>query len=121
MGTIVVLTLVMIGIAYVVYVSKKTVPAAEGQQLGVLHRTIYNKYFIDEIYQTIIVKPLYWISHAFNIFVEKLGIDRIVNGLGSSVEEGSKTLRLLQSGSIGFYIFAMVIGIIVLLTLTVII
>lgn len=121
MGTIVVLTFVMIGVAYVIYVSKQTIPAPEDAHLGVVHKTIYKKYFIDEIYQTIIVKPLYWLSHAFDIFIEKLGIDRIVNGLGGSVEEGSKTFRLLQSGSIGFYIFAMVIGIIVLLTLTVLI
>lgn len=121
MGTIVVLTFVMIGVAYAIYVSKQTIPAPEDAHLGVVHKTIYKKYFIDEIYQTIIVKPLYWLSHAFDIFIEKLGIDRIVNGLGGSVEEGSKTFRLLQSGSIGFYIFAMVIGIIVLLTLTVLI
>ena len=121
MGTIVVLTLVMIGIAYVIYVSKNTVPAPESAELGVVHKTLYKKYFIDEIYNAIIVKPLYWLSHAFDIFIEKLGIDRIVNGLGNSIEEGSKSLRLLQSGSIGFYIFAMVIGIIALLTLTVLI
>lgn len=121
MGTIVVLTFVVIGVAYAIYVSKQTIPAPEDAHLGVVHKTIYKKYFIDEIYQTIIVKPLYWLSHAFDIFIEKLGIDRIVNGLGGSVEEGSKTFRLLQSGSIGFYIFAMVIGIIVLLTLTVLI
>ncbi len=121
MGTIVGLTIVMIVIAYVIYVSKKTVPVPEGQELGVAHRTVYNKYFIDEIYNTIVVKPLYWLSHVFDIFIEKLGIDRLVNGVGGSVEEGSKTLRLLQNGKIGFYIFAMVIGILVLLTLTVLI
>jgi NADH-quinone oxidoreductase subunit L len=82
---------------------------------------VYNKYFIDEIYHAIIVRPLYALSHAFDIFIEKLGIDRIVNGFGEFVQEGSKTLRLLQNGSIGFYIFAMVIGILVLLTLTVLI
>ncbi|MFZ2905112.1 MAG: NADH-quinone oxidoreductase subunit L [Cyclobacteriaceae bacterium] len=121
MGTIVVLTLVMIGMAYAIYVRKNSVPAPEDTKLGGLHNTIYRKYFIDEIYHAIVVKPLYWLSHAFDIFIEKLGIDRVINGLGSSVEEGSKTFRLLQSGRIGFYIFAMVIGIIVLLTLTVLI
>lgn len=121
MGTIVGLTIVMIVIAYVIYVSKKTVPAAESEKLNMAHKTVYNKYFIDEIYHAIIVKPLYALSHAFDIFIEKLGIDRIVNGFGEFVQEGSKTLRLLQNGSIGFYIFAMVIGILVLLTLTVLI
>ncbi len=121
MGTIVGLTIVMIVIAYVIYVSKKTVPTPETEKLNPVHSAVYNKYFIDEIYHTIIVRPLYALSHAFDIFIEKLGIDRIVNGFGEFVQEGSKTLRLLQNGSIGFYIFAMVIGILVLLTLTVLI
>jgi NADH-quinone oxidoreductase subunit L len=119
MGTIVGLTLVMIVIAYVIYVSKKAVPVSETEKLGVAHNTVYNKYFVDEIYDAIVVKPLYWLSHAFDIFIERLGIDKIVNGVGGSVDTGSKAFRLLQNGSIGFYIFAMVIGIVVLLSLTI--
>jgi NADH-quinone oxidoreductase subunit L len=121
MATIVGLTIVMIVIAYVIYVSKKTVPIPESEKLSPVHSLVYKKYWIDELYHAIIVKPLYALSHAFDIFIERLGIDRMVNGIGDSVQEGSKTLRLLQNGSIGFYIFAMVIGIVVLLTLTVLI
>ncbi len=121
MGTIVGLTIVMIMIAYVVYVGKKTVPVAESQRLGAVHNTVYNKYFVDEVYNAIVVKPLYWLSETFDAVVERLGIDRLVNGVGGSVVWGGKTFRLLQNGGIGFYIFAMVIGVIVLLTLTVLI
>ncbi len=121
MATIVGLTIVMILIAYVVYVSKKTVPIPESEKLSTFHNTLYNKYFIDEIYNSVVVKPLYWLSETFDVVVERLGIDKLVNGVGSSVVWGSKTFRLLQNGGIGFYIFAMVIGIIVLLTLTVLI
>ena len=121
MGTIVGLTIVMIVIAYVVYVSKKTVPVAESEKLGMAHNTVYNKYFVDEIYIAIVVKPLYWLSETFDAVIERLGIDRLVNGVGGSVVWGGKTFRLLQNGGIGFYIFAMVIGILVLLTLTLLI
>jgi len=121
MATIVGLTIVTIVIAYVIYVSKKSVPTPESEKLNPVHNIVYKKYLIDEIYHALIVRPLYALSHAFDIFIERLGIDRIVNGMGDSVQEGSKTLRLLQNGGIGFYIFAMVIGIIVLLTLTVLI
>lgn len=121
MGTIVGLTAVMIFIAWFIYSKNKSVPVAENQQLGVVHKTVYNKYFIDEIYNAIIVKPLYWLSYKFDAIVEKLGIDKLVNGVGGSVVWGGKTFRLLQNGGIGFYIFAMVIGIVVLITLTVLI
>jgi NADH-quinone oxidoreductase subunit L len=45
-----------------------------------------------------------------------LGIDNIVNGSGKIVVEGSKLSRLIQTGRIGYYIFVMVIGIIVIMT-----
>jgi NADH-quinone oxidoreductase subunit L len=62
-----------------------------------------------------IVKPLYWLSRKFEFFVERSGIDRMVNAFGDMVIFGSKIARLLQAGNIGFYIFIMVISIIVML------
>jgi NADH-quinone oxidoreductase subunit L len=47
--------------------------------------------------------------------IERLLIDRIVNGAGRAVTWGGKTLRVAQTGNTGFYIFAMVISIIILL------
>ena len=115
MGTVVVLTLVMIGWAYNRYITKQHVPVEEGMVLGSLHRLVYRKYFVDELYQTVIVKPLYWISRMFFDVIERSGIDRLVNLLGSNVGRASKVMRLLQNGNIGFYIFIMVISIILLL------
>jgi len=115
MGVIVVLTLVFIGIAYSRYVSKGHVPAAEGQISNGLQKTLYNKYYVDEMYDAIIVKPLYWISSVFDKVVEQLGIDGLVNASGKAVVSGSKVARRLQTGTIGFYIFAMVIGIVLIL------
>jgi NADH-quinone oxidoreductase subunit L len=82
---------------------------------GALQRTLYNKYYVDEIYDAIIVKPLYWVSEQFYSIVEKSGIDRLVNSSGRGVEAGSKFLRLIQTGRLGYYIFVMVIGIALLL------
>jgi NADH-quinone oxidoreductase subunit L len=115
MGIIVGLTLVMILIAFLIYVAGKRVPTPEGMTRNPLHKLIYNKYYIDELYATIIVKPLTFLSKVFDSIVEKLFIDNIVNGTGKAVTWGGKTLRLVQTGNIGFYIFAMVISIIILL------
>jgi len=114
MGTIVVLTLVMIAIAYLRYVSKAHVPAAEGSLSGV-HKTVYHKYYVDEIYDAVIVKPLYWFSKLFDIIIERSGIDRIVNLAGEAVYDWSKVFRLMQNGSLGYYIFVMVIGVILII------
>lgn len=118
MGTVVALTLVVIVIAYVIYVSKKQVPAAEGEKLGGLHQLLSKKYYVDEIYDAIVVKPLFALSGVVYRFIETLGIDGLVNGTGTAVVSGSKVLRRLQTGSIGFYIAAMVIGIILILSIS---
>ena len=118
MGIVIAFTLVMIAVAYSMYMKKNSIPVAEGEDIGTAHRMVYQKYYVDEIYTVIVVKPLYWLSAKFDLVIEKLAIDRLVNSLGSTVIEGSKVFRLLQSGSIGFYIFVMVVGIVLMLTLT---
>lgn len=109
MGTIVGFTIILIIIAYTMYVSKNQVPVADAEVSG-LQKTLYNKYYIDELYDAIVVRPLYWLSGILDTVIEKLGIDKIVNGVGESVVVGSKGARFLQPGSIGYYIFAMVLG-----------
>jgi NADH-quinone oxidoreductase subunit L len=113
MGVIVALTIVMIVAAYIVYVSKKSVPAADREITGV-HNLVYKKYFIDELYDVAIVKPLNWFSKMMDTLVEKLFIDRVVNGTGRAVMWGSKTLRLAQTGNTGLYILIMVVSVIIL-------
>ncbi|NDC41654.1 MAG: NADH-quinone oxidoreductase subunit L, partial [Chitinophagia bacterium] len=73
-----------------------------------------NKWYIDELYNAIVVRPAEALSDLLNRFVEKLGIDGAVNGIGKTVRWGSEKIRLLQSGQVGFYIFIMVLGIIAL-------
>ena len=49
--------------------------------------------------------------------IEKSGIDALVNNIGSSIQWLSTRVRLLQSGIVGSYIFVMVLGIILLLSI----
>ncbi len=116
MGTVITLTLVMIIIAYVMYIKNNSVPASEETKIGAAHNLVYRKYLIDELYHAVIVKPLYWISAILHNIIDKFGIDGMVNSFGNIVIGGSKVTRLLQAGNIGFYIFIMVLSIVVLLT-----
>ncbi len=117
MAIVVGLTLIVIWIAFMRFVSKKQVPQEDGQLAGIT-KTLYHKYYVDEIYDFLIIKPLHWFSAIGDTVIEKLAIDRIVNSFGQLVTAGSQLLRRLQNGSIGFYIFVMVVSIIVILTLT---
>ena len=117
MGISVAIALVAAIIAYVVYVSRKTVPAPEGAPLTPVHKLVYNKYYIDELYDTIFVKPIMSLSNGLYRFAEKSIIDPAVNGLGKITLGGGRGLRVLQSGAIGSYLLTMVLGIILILVL----
>jgi NADH-quinone oxidoreductase subunit L len=105
---------VLIAIAYATYryVGKAHVPALDSQPKSALANLSYNKFYFDEFYNAIIQKPLDILSNFFYKIIDKAGIDGLVNGFGTGSQEASKTFRLLQSGNVGFYIFAMVVGII---------
>lgn len=121
MAIVVALTLVVIFFAYSLYVKQKKVPTPEGTALSGFHRLVYHKYYIDELYDKVFVRPMYFLAKALDAVIERLLIDRIVNGTGRAVTWGGKTLRLVQNGNTGFYIFAMVISIIVILVAQIII
>jgi NADH-quinone oxidoreductase subunit L len=101
--------------AYVRYVKLSHIPADDRSDRGFIARLSYNKFFIDELYNTLITRPLDALSSFFYKIIDKSGIDGIVNGFGKAAMESSKGFRLLQTGMVGFYIFMMVAGILALL------
>ena len=101
--------------AYVKYVKGADVPVEDTEERPLLANLSYNKFYVDEIYDFLIRKPLDALSGFFYNVVDRLGIDGLVNGLGKGTIESSKGLRLLQTGNVGFYIFMMVVGIVAIL------
>ncbi|MEO6963452.1 MAG: NADH-quinone oxidoreductase subunit L [Puia sp.] len=73
-----------------------------------------NKWYVDELYQAVIVKPLNAFADFLNRVVEKNVIDGMVNGAGRLVQYGSRQIRYLQSGQVGGYVLLMVLGIVIL-------
>jgi NADH-quinone oxidoreductase subunit L len=118
MAVSVVGVLISIGIAYSRYIGQNHIPLPEEAKRPVLANISYHKFYIDELYDAIIRKPLDALSTFFYKIVDRKIIDGFVNGLGWGAGEASKGLRLVQSGNVGFYIFMMVIGIISLLLYT---
>lgn len=76
-----------------------------------LGKILANKWYVDELYDAIIVKPMYAFGNFLNNVVEKKGIDGLVNGTGKLVNYSSRQVRWLQSGQVGAYILLMVLGI----------
>ena len=118
MGVSVLSALVAILLAYNKYVKNAEVPVADASPRNLLEKISYHKFYLDEIYEAVIQKPLDAFSHFFYRVIDQKVIDGLVNGLGWSTNEGSKGLRLLQSGNVGYYIFMMVIGVVALMLYT---
>ena len=76
-------------------------------------KVLANKWYVDEIYNAVIVKPLDLLAQLL-VFIDKNIVDGIINGIGRLVQYGSRQLRLLQSGLVGGYVLLMVVGILIL-------
>lgn len=114
-GTSVLLLVVIIAWSYTRYVSKKKIPSLQLSEQDFISKILYNKYYIDELYEGIIVKPLKGIGRICWNFIDSTLIDGSIRGLNKGLIFSSRTLRFIQTGNIGFYIFAMVFGIIAIL------
>jgi NADH-quinone oxidoreductase subunit L len=76
-------------------------------------KVLANKWYVDQFYNAVVVKPLDLLGKFF-VFFDRNVIDWIVNGIGRLVQYGSRQIRLLQSGQVGGYVLLMVVGMIVL-------
>ncbi|TDS14572.1 NADH-quinone oxidoreductase subunit L [Sphingobacterium paludis] len=115
MGLSVLAAIAMAAWAYVKYGKNKEVPAADNSQQGILYKLSYHKLYVDELYDAVIVKPLRQLSVIFFKYVDKMGIDGFVNGVGEFFIGSGKGIRLLQSGHVGFYIIMMVFSAVAIL------
>ncbi len=81
-----------------------------------LHKLLANKYYVDEVYNALIVQPIKNGSHYLLWRIVDNGIiDGIVNGVGSIIRFIGGTLRRLQTGLVQVYIVSMVFGIVLFL------
>lgn len=80
-------------------------------------KVLANKWYVDELYNFIIVNPLNALAKFLNSFIEKDLIDWLVNGVGRVVNYTSRQVRLLQSGQVGSYVLLMVLSILIFFVL----
>ena len=106
MGGVVALVLGVVGWAWKTY--SKTGAIGEEPASG-RARVLENKWYVDELYQSVLVKPLQSFSRFLSGKFDRYAIDGVVNGVGRTVQYGARQLRLLQSGQVGSYILIMVL------------
>jgi NADH-quinone oxidoreductase subunit L len=110
------IALVGIGIAFFIWNKRRDIADGAARTFGGLHRLLLNKYYIDELYDMLIVQPIKVISteglwRGFDVKV----IDGAVNGTAAIVDGGAAVLRRLQTGSVRAYAGSVLVGVVIIL------
>ncbi len=105
-----------IAAAYYVYVANPGLPERLAQLWGSLYRGSLNKWYVDEAYDHLFVRPTYTAASELWKRVDVNLIDGAVNGIARGVAWGGWLLRLIQSGQTQHYALAMAVGIVVIVT-----
>jgi NADH-quinone oxidoreductase subunit L len=108
--------LIGIAAAYYVYVLKPDLPERLARQWGSLYRGSLNKWYVDEAYDLLFVRPTFVAASELWKRVDVNVIDGAVNGIARGIAWGGWLLRLVQSGQTQHYALAMAVGIVVIVT-----
>ncbi|MBO1225451.1 MAG: NADH-quinone oxidoreductase subunit L [Candidatus Scalindua sediminis] len=104
------IALVGIFLAYVMYIRNPDLPAKIVDKFKLVYKIIYNKYYVDEIYDATVVNPTVKSSFFLWRVIDVRVIDGFVNGVGRLVELKSEVLRLFQTGYVRNYALSMLFG-----------
>ncbi|WP_068077547.1 NADH-quinone oxidoreductase subunit L [Novosphingobium lentum] len=100
-------------IAWYSYIRNPGFPAAFVDQFGVLYRFLLNKWYFDELYDVLFVRPAFWLGRQFWKIGDIGIIDRFgPNGAAWVVAQGSRAATKLQSGYLYSYALVMLVGLV---------
>jgi NADH-quinone oxidoreductase subunit L len=100
-----------IWLAYVICLKREGLSDRMAASWSGVHNLLYRKYYVDEIYDALVVRPIYWMSnmvlwHA----VDERAIDGSVNGLARAARSVGERARMAQSGNTRSYATWVVLG-----------
>ncbi len=105
-----------IAVAAFFYLVSPEVPERLASRLAPVHRFLLNRWYFDELYDLIFVRPFRVIAGGLARVGDRGMIDGISSGVASATLGGSGAVVRIQTGSIAVYAFTMLIGLVVLLT-----
>jgi NADH-quinone oxidoreductase subunit L len=116
MGISVAIALLGIGVAYLMYLKNPALPGILAARFAGLYRLLYNKYYIDEIYNALIVRPIAVMSDLlFWRVIDMRLVDGAVNGVAALFGAIGQYLRRLQTGAVQAYALSLLLGAVVLI------
>jgi len=92
-----------------VYVTKKQVPEADDLTPNT-GKLLSNKFYVDELYQAIVVTPLEWLSQLTDTLVDSKVLAGFISGISIVLQKVSGLNKKIQNGNIEYYLTFMVIA-----------
>ena len=102
-GLSVLVALAGFGIAYLLHARRPELAVAWRTRLGPLHILVEHKYYIDELYDLVFVRPGFALARLLNDRIEPRVIDAAVNGVAEFFLVEAKEFRLIQTGRVRSY------------------
>jgi len=103
--------------AYLAYIAKPDIPAKFVATFGGLHNFVYRKWYFDELYDRIFVKPAFWLGRQFWKLGDIGTIDRFgPNGIAWVVDRSAVAAKSIQSGYLYTYALIMLLGLVAAIT-----
>ncbi|MEZ4826213.1 MAG: NADH-quinone oxidoreductase subunit L [Bacteroidia bacterium] len=83
---------------------------------GRLYNSMRGKFFVDELYNSAIIRPFVWAGTNIVVWFDKNIIDGVVNGSASTVASIGDVFRKLQTGLVSNYVLLVSVGVMLILT-----
>jgi NADH-quinone oxidoreductase subunit L len=107
-----------IGLSAFMYLRKTNLPQRLGQTFGFAYKVLWNKYYVDELYHQIVVRPALWTANRLIVdLTDGKIIEGIVNGVPAAIGKLSGRLRQVQTGIVQEYGAVMLIGTFIVITM----
>jgi NADH-quinone oxidoreductase subunit L len=106
-----------IGLAYFMYWFRTDLPAKVADAFPAGYRFLLNKWYFDELYDAIFVRPAQVLARQLWQIGDVTIIDGVPNGIATLTEDGSSQVVRIQTGSIAVYAFTMLIGLVALVSI----
>jgi NADH-quinone oxidoreductase subunit L len=98
-------------LAYVFYLRLPGIPMLLAWRLKDFYELLLNKYYIDQLYDLVITRPLFWISdNVLNRAIDTYVIDGTANGAGLTVQASGQIARRAETGNVQHYVFVYALG-----------
>jgi NADH-quinone oxidoreductase subunit L len=101
-------------VAWYLYIARPDLPKTIAKQHRRLYYFLLNKWYFDELYNAILVRPYFRLANFSWRIGDATIIDGVPNGLAALAAGGAREAVKIQTGSLAAYAFVMLIGVVAL-------